>query len=157
MASVYKKVLEFKKKYPMTIGWRLKENSEIVQKHINPDEKLIYAFAAQKNDSPFNIFSTAVVALTSKRILIGRKRVVVGYFLNSITPDMFNDLKITGGIIWGKVFLDTVKEFVVLTNISNDALAEIETEISSYMLEEKKKYVDKTDSDDGVENVEEED
>ena len=56
MESVYKKVLKFKKKYPNTIAWRLKENSEIVQKHLNPGEELIYAFAAQKNDNPFNIF-----------------------------------------------------------------------------------------------------
>ena len=94
----------------------------------------------EKNDNPFNIFGTAVITLTNKRLLIGRKRVVFGYFLNSVTPDMFNDLKISSGLIWGKVFIDTVKEFIVLSNLSKEALVEIETEISSYMLEEKKKY-----------------
>ena len=143
MESVYKKVLKFKKKYPNSIAWRLKENSEIVQKHLNPGEELIYAFAAQKNDNPFNIFGTSVVALTSKRILIGRKRVLIGYFLNSITPDLFNDLKVSEGIIWGKVYIDTVKEFVTLSNISKDALTEIETEISTYMMEAKKRYYKK--------------
>lgn len=138
--SVYKQVLKFKKKYPMTIGWRLKENSSVVEKHLNPDEEVRYAFIAQKNDNPFNIIGSAVVALTNKRILIGRKRVVVGYFLNSITPDMYNDLKVVSGIIWGKIYIDTIKEFVTLSNISKDALTEIETEISSYMIEEKKKY-----------------
>lgn len=138
--SVYKKVLKFKEKYPWTIGWRLEKNSAIVEKHLNPGEEVIYAFIAQKNDNPFDIFGSAVVALTNKRILIGRKRVVVGYFLNSITPDMYNDLKVSSGIIWGKVYIDTIKEFVTLSNISKDALAEIETEISSYMMEEKKKY-----------------
>lgn len=140
MSSVYKKVLKFKNKYPSTISWRLKENAKIIEKHLNPGEKVLYAFAAQKNDNPFNIFGTAVVALTSKRILIGRKRVLLGYFLNSITPDMFNDLKISGGIIWGKVYIDTIKEFVTLSNISNNALTEIETEISNYMMEMKKQY-----------------
>lgn len=140
MASVYKKALEFKRKHPMTIGWRLKQNSEIVERHLNPDEEVLYAFIAQKNDNPFNIWGSAVVALTNKRILIGRSRVVIGYFLNSITPDMFNDLKISSGIIWGKVYIDTVKEFVVLSNISKDALTEIETAISEYMMQEKKKY-----------------
>ena len=53
---------------------------------------------------------------------------------------MFNDLKVSGGLIWGKVYIDTIKEFVTLSNISNDALTEIETEISSYMMREKKKY-----------------
>ena len=141
MASVvYRKVLEFKDRHPGTIGWRLKKNSSIVEMHLNPNEEVLYAFVAQKNDSPFNIFGSAVVALTNKRILIGRKRVAFGYFLDSITPDMFNDLKVASGIIWGKVYIDTVKEFVTLSNISIDALTEIETEISSYMMEEKKKY-----------------
>ena len=138
--SVYKQVLRFKEKYPMTIGWRLKQNSSVVERHLNPDEEVIYAFIAQKNDSVFNIFSSAVVALTNKRILIGRKRVIIGYFLNSITPDMYNDLKISSGLIWGKVYIDTIKEFVTLSNISIDALTEIETQITSYMMEEKKKY-----------------
>ena len=138
--SVYEQVLRFKQKYPMTIGWRLRKNSAIVERHMNPDEELIYAFIAQKNESSFNIFGSAVVALTNKRILIGRKRVVFGYFLNSITPDMYNDLKIASGIIWGKVYIDTIKEFVTLSNVANDALTEIETEITSYMMEEKKKY-----------------
>ena len=104
MGEVYERVLRFKKKYPWTIGWRLKKNSEIVERHLNPDEKVVYAFIAQKNDNPFNIVGSAVVVLTNKRILIGRKRVIVGYFLNSITPDMFNDLKVSGDIIWGKVY-----------------------------------------------------
>ncbi|MBQ9018717.1 MAG: PH domain-containing protein [Bacilli bacterium] len=140
MNSVYKRVLKFKNRYPGTIAWRLKQNASIIEKHLNPGEDVIYAFAAQKNDNVFNIFETAVVALTNKRILIGRKRVLFGYFFNSITPDMFNDMKVSGGLIWGKVFIDTVKEFVTLSNISNAALTEIETEITTYMMEEKKKY-----------------
>lgn len=140
MASIYEMVADFKRKYPMTIGWRYVKNASVVEKHLNPGEELKYAFIAQKNDNPFNILGSAVVALTSERILIGRKRVVIGYFLDSITPDLFNDLKIKGGIIWGKVHIDTVKEFITLSNISNDALPEIETQISSYMMEQKKKY-----------------
>lgn len=140
MKSVYERVLEFKYNYPTTIAWRLKQNANIVQKHLNPGEEVLYVFAAQKNNNPLDILSTAVVALTNQRILIGRKRVVFGYFLDSITPDMFNDLKVLNGIIWGKIHLDTVKEFVTLSNISKKALKEIETRISSFMMEEKKKY-----------------
>ena len=139
--EVYKRVLRFKAKHPGTIGWRLRQNSSVVERHLNPDEEVLYAFVAQKNDSSLNIFGSAVVVLTSKRILIGRKRVVVGYFLNSITPDMYNDLKVSSGIIWGKVYIDTIKEFVTLSNISKDALEEIETRISSYMMEKKKEYI----------------
>ena len=140
MGSVYEQVKAFKNKYPMTVGWRLKQNSEVIERHLNPGEEVFYAFVAQKNDNPLDIISTAVVALTNERILIGRKRVVMWYFLDSITPDMFNDLKILSGIIWGKVYIDYVKEFVTLSNISKDALSEIETKISSFMMEQKKKY-----------------
>ena len=151
MENVYKRVLRFKQKYPWTIGWRLRQNSEVVEKHLNPDEKVRYAFIAQKNDNPFNIIESAVVTLTNKRILIGRKRVIFGYFLDSITPDLFNDLKVSGGVIWGKVYIDTVKEFVTLSNISKDALTEIETEITSFMMEEKKKYKEREEKNDGEE------
>lgn len=144
MGKVYNQVLKFKERHPMTIAWRLQYNASIVEKHLNPGEIPLYSFVAQKNDNPFNIWGTAVVTLTTKRILIGRKRVIFGYFLNSITPDMFNDLKITSGIIWGKVHIDTVKEYITLSNVSKEALIEIETEISSYMLEEKKKYANLT-------------
>ena len=140
MKSVYQQVLEFKARHPFTIGWRIQKNASVIQKHLNPGEEVLYAFIAQKNDNPLNIISSAVVALTNKRILIGRKRVVFGYFLDAITPDMFNDLKVVSGIIWGKVYIDTIKEFVTLSNISKDALSEIETHVSSYMMEEKKKY-----------------
>ena len=135
MGKVYKYALRFKNKYPMTVAWRLKQNASVIEKHLNPDEDVLYAFAAQKNDNPFDMVGTGVVALTNKRILIGRKRVVFGYFLDSITPDMFNDLKIKGGLFWGKVYIDTLNELVVLSNIANSALPEIETRLSTYMIE----------------------
>ena len=138
MGEVYRRAMKFKKLHPSTIGWRIKKNASIVEKHLNPDEKVIYVFVAQKNDNPLDVLSTAIIALTNKRILIGRKRVVFGYFLDSVTPDLFNDLKVKGGLIWGKVYIDTVKEFITLSNIGVEALPEIETEISSYMMEMKK-------------------
>ena len=64
-----------------------------------------------------------------------------GYFYTTITPDMFNDLSISAGLIWGKVTIDTAKEVVVISNIAKAALDEIETAVSSYMMEEKQKYV----------------
>lgn len=138
--SVYEKALEFKKKYPMTISWRLKKHAKIVELHLNPDEEVKYAFAAQKNDNPLDIITTYMVVLTNKRILLGQKRLLFGYFFTAITPDMFNDLQVSMGIIWGKISIDTVKEVVVLSNIQRDALDEIETNITQYMMEEKQKY-----------------
>ncbi|MDD6224339.1 MAG: PH domain-containing protein [bacterium] len=143
--SVIKEVKEFKSKYGMTIAWRLKKNAKVIEKHLNPDEEVLYVFAAQKNNNCFDIFSTAVVALTNKRLVIGRKRVVFGYFFSSITPDLFNDLKVLSGIIWGKIHIDTVKEFVTLSNIDKKALPEIETKISSYMMDEKSKLLENID------------
>lgn len=137
---VYKKVKEFKHKYPMTVSWRLKAHCKIVDMHLNPGEVVKYAFAAQKNDNALDIITTYVVVLTNKRILLAQKRLLFGYFFTAITPDLFNDLKVVMGIIWGKVYIDTVKEFVPLSNIQKEALPEIETCITEYMMIEKRKY-----------------
>ena len=126
---------EFKRKYPLTIGWRLKKNSRVVLEHLHDDEVIKYAFYAQKNNNPLDFTSTAIIAVTNKRLVTGRDRVVIGYFFDSITPDMVNDLKVKSGIIWGKIEIDTIKEFIVLSNISKSALVEIEREVGSAMLE----------------------
>lgn len=140
MSKVYKLVSEFKKKYPMTICFRLKKHCNVIDKHLNPKEEVIYAFPAQKNQSALEFFFTNVVVLTNKRILIATKRVLWGYFLITITPDMYNDLTVRKGLIFGSIVLDTVNERVVLSNIDPKALDEIETVISEYMMTVKKKY-----------------
>lgn len=138
---VYDKLRQFKDKYPMTVSWRLKAHSKVVNNHLNPNEEVLYAFAAQKNDNPLDIVTTCAVVLTNKRIVIGQKRLLFGYFFNSITPDMFNDLTVKMGIIWGKIYIDTIKEVVKLSNIQQEALDDIETTISEYMMQEKQRYV----------------
>lgn len=138
--NVYEKVKEFKNKYPMTIGWRLKAHCKVVEGFLNPDEEVRYAFIAQKNNNPLDMITSYVIVLTNKRILLATKRLFFGYFYTSITPDLFNDLKVSMGLIWGKVIIDTIKEEVYLTNIQSGALDEIETQISEYMLQEKQKY-----------------
>lgn len=138
--NIYNLVSQFKKRYPWTISWRLKKHCKVVENHLNPGEVVHYAFAAQKNDNPLDIITTYVVVLTNKRILLGTKRMFFGYFFKAITPDMFNDLTVRMGIVWGKVIIDTVKEKVCLSNIQRGALSEIETAITEYMMEEKKKY-----------------
>lgn len=137
--TVYESVKRFKEKFPLTVAWRLKKNSKVIDMHINPDEEVRYAFAAQKEGTlPF--LTTCVVAVTNKRILIGQKRVLFGYFYYSITPDLYNDIQIIKRFIWGDLIIDTVKEVITLTKISPKALLEIETEISSFMMEAKQKY-----------------
>lgn len=137
---IYRQLKEFKQKYPMTISWRLRKHAKIIALHLNPGEEIKYAFAAQKNDNPLDVITTFAVVLTNKRILLASKRMLFGYFFTAITPDMFNDLEVKMGIIWGKITLDTIKEEVILSNIQRDALDEIETNVTEYMMEEKKKY-----------------
>lgn len=140
MGIVYDKLKNFKERYPATIAWRLKKHSTVIEKHLNPGEEVKYVFAAQKGLSSMDIFSTFAVALTNKRILLAQKRLIFGYTFLAITPDMFNDLTVKSGIIWGRLFIDTIKETVLLSNVSKKALDEIETEITEYMMAEKRNY-----------------
>ena len=73
--DVYLEAQKFKKKYKFTIAWRIKKHADVIKKHLNPDEQILYAFCAQKNDTTFDIFTSCVVALTNIRIIIGQKRV----------------------------------------------------------------------------------
>lgn len=138
--NVYTEAKKFKDKYPLTIAWRIKRHSKVIEKHLNPDEKVLYVFCAQKNDVVYDILTSCVVALTNRRIMIGQKRALFGYFLTAITPDLFNDLEVRKGLLYGRIYIDTVKEVVKFSDIQPSALNEIETAITSYMMEEKKKY-----------------
>ena len=138
-SSIYERAKEVKKRYPRTIAWRLKKNAAIVQKYLRQDEKVLYVFVGQKNNNPFDIISTAVVAITDQRIAIGRKRVLFGYFFDSVTPDLFNDLKVLSGILWGKVYIDTAKEFITMSNLDKKALPELEEMITTSMKNPEKK------------------
>ncbi len=141
MGKVYDQVCMFKAKYPGTITWwRLKKHAKVIEQHLNADEEPLYSFAGQKNDDMLDIFSTSVLCLTNKRILIGQDHILTGYTLNSITPDMFNDMQVYKGILFGKITIDTVKEVVVFTNLDKKSLPEIETAISTNMMEQKIKY-----------------
>lgn len=138
-SGIYKEVNEYLKRYPLTIAWRIAQHSKIVAKHFNKDEEVYYVFPAQRNPDSLNIFSTCLVALTNKRILIAQKRVLWGYNITSITPDMFNDFELSKGLIFGKLDIDTVKEVIRLSNLDRRALVEIETNLSEYILEIKPK------------------
>lgn len=144
MKEVYRLAKEFKRKYPLTIAWRLRSHSKVIAKHLNPDEKILYVFMGQKNHSSFDFVNTNLIVLTSKRLMIATKRLLFGYFFIAITPDMFNDLTVIDGIIWGRIKIDTVKEEVILSNIDPNALPEIETNVSDYMIKEKKKYMQRS-------------
>ena len=140
MHYTYSLVSEFKKRHPFTIAWRIKAHSKLIDEYLNPGEEILYGFAGQKNDKAFNIISSCVVVLTNKRILVVQKRLLFGFFIYSITPDMYNDLTVTASILWGKIHIDTVKELITISKLSKKSLDEIETHISEYMMDQKKSY-----------------
>ena len=138
MNNSYNKLKDFKKKYPMTIAWRVKNHCKIIDKHLNDGEDILYMFTGQKNEGFTNIFNTYVIVFTNKRIILGTKRVLFGYFFKSITPDMYNDLTIRRGLIWGNIVIDTIKEVITISNIDVRALDEIETNITEIVIKQKK-------------------
>ena len=144
MSETYKLAKLFKKKYPLTVAWRIRSHSKVIDKHLNPGEKVLYVFMGQKNHSSFDFVNTNLVVLTSKRLIIATKRLLFGYFFTAVTPDMFNDLNIIDGVIWGRVKIDTIKEEVLLSNIDPKALPEIETKVSDYMIKEKRKFAQRS-------------
>lgn len=140
MANVLNKLLNFKRKYSSTVSWRLKAHAKVIASNLHEKETITYAFAGQKDTNHFGFFNTFAVVLTSERLIVAQKRLIVGYSLNSITPDLFNDIQITSGLIWGAVTIDTAKEVIYLSNISKKALPEIQKTVSKFMIAEKKKY-----------------
>lgn len=141
--SVYEKAREFKSKFSKTIAFRIKKHSMVIEKHLNPNEEVLFAFCGQKNMGSLVIINSCVVALTNKRIIIGQKRLLWGYFFTAITPDMYNDLKVRKNLIWSDVEIDTIKENVYISNVDPDGAIEIETNITEFMMKEKKKYAKK--------------
>ena len=135
--EIYMMATNFLRRYPLTISWRIRQHSKVIAKHINPGEEIFFIFPAQKNSNVLNIFSTCLIALTNKRILIAQKNILWGYKLISITPDMFNDFEVFKGLIFGKLEIDTVKEVIKLSDLDPRALPEMETNLSEYLLKVK--------------------
>ncbi len=142
--KVYKLARKFKNKYFGTIAFRIKAHSKVIDKHLNDSEKLFYVFCGQKGYLSREIFSSCVVALTNERILVATKRVVFGYYLTTVTPELFNDLKVQSGILFGRVIIDTAKEKIVISNLAKSSLKEVETAISTYFSNQQIKINKKT-------------
>ena len=136
--KIYRMVSKFKRKYPWTIAIRLKKHAAVVENFLDADEVVYYTFCGQRNDTNTLLFDSCVVALTNKRIIIGEKRALFGYYMLNISTKLFNDLTINSGIIFGRIEIDTVKENIFISNIDKRALDEIETMIHKVVLENKK-------------------
>lgn len=138
MMSVYPRVLRFKRKYPMTIVFRLRKHAAVVDSILDKDEKVLYAFCGQRNDDNRFLFDSCVVALTNKRIIVGEKR-IFGYYIINVRAELFNDLKIRAGLFFGHVEIDTVKENIHISNLDKKSLDEIETMIHRIINDNKKR------------------
>lgn len=144
--SVYPKVLRFKRKYPMTIAFRLRKHASVVDGILDKDEKVLYAFCGQRNDDNRFLFESCVVVLTDKRIIVGEKR-LLGYYVINIRTELFNDLKIRAGLFFGHVEIDTVKENIHISNLDKKSLDEIETMVHHIVNDNKKRMkLDKKNS-----------
>ena len=61
MSEVFKLVKEFKKKFPLTVAFRTRKHSKIIDMHLNPNEKLLYVFCGQKNVSSLMFINSPFV------------------------------------------------------------------------------------------------
>lgn len=144
-SRVYTLAKRFRNQYFGTICFRIGAHSKVVVDHLNPEEKLYYVFCGQKGGSQKEVFSSCVVALTNERIIVATKRVLWGYFLTSVKPDLFNDLKVQSGMLFGRILIDTAKEKISISNLSKKSLKEVETAISTYIEKYKNKKKEKLD------------
>lgn len=136
---IYDLVCRFKRKYSLTVAQRLSAHCQVAASVVDHDEQVLYAFCGQKNDSYKVVFDSCVVIVTNKRIIIGQKRLLWGYKIITVIPELFNDLKLYSGLIWGKVEIDTVKEVIFISNLDKRSLDEIETNVNKIMLENKRR------------------
>lgn len=140
MKSCYDFAHEFLKKYPFTMAWRIKSHAKVIDNHLGSDEEILYVIPGQYNETYAEIFNTYLLVFTNKRLILAKKRMLFGYFIKSITPDMYNDLSVNKGLFWGRVTFDTVKEVIVITNIDAKALSEIDVTINNIISKQKKEY-----------------
>ena len=150
--SIYERVKKFKSRYSNTIAWNLRKHSRVAESIIDKDEKVLYAFCGQKDDSYKIIFDTCVVVITNKRLIIGQKRILWGYNITTVTPELFNDLKIYAGLFFGKIEIDTVKEVIFISNLDKKSLDEIETNVNNIMLKNKRRMKEQKDTENSDNN-----
>ena len=60
MGEVYNKALKFKRIHRGGVVWNLRSHCEDVEKHLNPGEEVIAAFAGQKNEKFYEIYKQQI-------------------------------------------------------------------------------------------------
>ena len=46
--ELYSRVKEFKRKYPLTVAFRLRSHAKVAAKYIGSDEKILYVFCSSE-------------------------------------------------------------------------------------------------------------
>lgn len=146
MKTCYDFANSFMKKYPLTMAWRIKAHSKVIDNLIAPDEEILYVVPGQYNETAVELFNTYLLVFTNKRIILAKKRILFGYFFKSITPDMYNDLTVNKALFWGRIIIDTVKEVITITNIDAKALPEIDNNINEIITKQKKDFASEKNS-----------
>ena len=44
MSEVYRLARDFKRRYPNTVAFRLKQHAKVIEQHLNPNEEIKYLF-----------------------------------------------------------------------------------------------------------------
>lgn len=122
--KIEKMVRNFLAKYPRTLAFRKNQHLKVAKEAVDDDEKVLYAFIAQKNRKDY-IPITAICMLTDKRIIIVSKNLFFGSKATIIGLDLFNDIHYKSGLIFGRIVIDTVKEEVVFRFLDKNSLSEI--------------------------------
>ena len=147
MAGVYEKLRKFKKKYPLTVGWRLKSHCKIIEKHLNPGEEVNYVFVAQKTDTFFDFISTYVIAFYANEIPIdgGPESIngLPGMILGLVVPSQHlsyfaTKVEFNDGVVLDKKIFDNAKT----QRMSRAEIDKMMTQsMSNFMNKETVKYI----------------
>lgn len=138
--TAYSELKLFINKFPGCVTWfRLKEHCKVIDSHLNPNEQILYILAGQLDNNHLSFFNTGVLAITNERIIVAQNRLLVGYKFSSITPDLYNDMQVDAGVLWGTLCIDTVKEKIYVSNLDKKCLPEVETSITTFIKEARSK------------------
>ena len=106
----------------------------IIEKNLRDDETVLFAFigihnyiSVSKHDSNF------AYAVTDKRILLGKKK-VIGENFQSIALNKINDITFTSGIAYGVITVDAQTECFNVAVIKNQA-ANINAKLQDLLLD----------------------
>jgi len=86
---------------------------EVIEEHLLADENVLVALVAAGvyNGREIIMGGSTAVAFTNKRLIYGRKGIIMGSPVKIVNLESINDIyKNTFGLLSGKIYIDTLKE-----------------------------------------------